>query len=602
VSARRRVAPLIVLIGVAGVGVWLFRDRDGPAAPAAGSRPTDAPPAAGVAAPGHTAEPAAESTPVTLVPLPDAAPPASGDAVVFVRVKGPDGMAVAGVPVAFVARVQGDDVPLRVVDLANSGAAGEPARLELQPALFGDVWDKGGTIEYSVVVAMPLPGAPVSVLAQRPLPGQTFELSLPEQLASWCRPLDVRVFDSQGEPVPHVPLQLVARSEPPSDAPAVIERAATSEHGIANIDLAGFWAAAWHMRLMDMKLVPLVRTEVPFRTPVEAVLRTDREAPARVELRLPGAGWLDVYVADSDGQPVPAAALAVRWEIASGRQAGSGRFDARVLEDGIARIGPLALGWLLTVDAADMRSRVGFTATDVAGPMAIGDVSSLAVRLPPAGKLLFAGRLVDADGASLGGLRCTAELRPPGEPEDAADSSLVEPDVAASALVEPDADGRFAFDFALPQARVDDALAGRLELVLTELLAPPPTGPARVATVSLQDAQVTDDRLDLGDLVLRVPPDAPPWVHLKGRVTDASGQPVVSAFVEVFPLDDATGNRGPRLIIGRTENDGSYAFDFEQPNGKIELVAAQKGFAVARRSGSVAELQDVVLVLGPGGS
>ena len=531
---------------------------------------------------------------------------------------------LAGVFVVLQATVPGwfGQLAPRVLARAVTGPSGEPARVPLALARDGTarsgdtgVPEDDGATQWSLCAELPRADGPCLDLESLPEPGGTFRLVVDDRLASWTRPLTVRVLDASGAPMPDIPVEARAwrELEQTRDEPRVLSSTRAPD-GACEFHLGCLWKFTAGARALHVGMRYEVRCRLPMTPPCRVELDPRGPAPERIDLVLPPTGWIDLRV---DGDGVDAVDVDC-FRVGSN----GGSVSARV-RGGRVRVGPLGLGWRVNLTVRDARPGGGSISQEVAGPTAEGEV--VAVRMAFESKLTpltFRGTALAPPGSEWGPppLQMLVHLEP---------SRLAS---LASGAVDVAAGGSFAWETGLDEAQVEELESGSCALrfwkragapdwVSFEGAVPlvgaiPADGIWRIGTV-----QLTSGRQGRGASAPNRRPTVLPGDRvLAGRVLALDGHALAGA--EVRLNADANEPKQPRPVgetpplqvsvftgifpltrferIRRTDAQGRFRFgDLPEDPLEYQLRARARGHRSAKAKGTLEELADRDVVLEP---
>ena len=367
----------------------------------------------------------------------------------------------------------------------------------------------------------------------------------------------VRVVDRDGGPVGNVPVELVLTSTmhrgelsgtgdalSESDGYALLKDCAQPLQAKFRPDEApGVW--------QGIELELGVRTKLPFAEDDDRAivvwLEAEPSAGEAVELVLPPHGWIDLSIepaVDEVGVPLVPDHVVVR-RADSGFYPGWRQGIRLDTERATHRLGPLGLGWEVSLSLSRSQQIGRLAAESVLGPTAHGQVVPVTVRT--AGARTVTARALLPGGEPAADLPLHLELENPS------------PRGSSTTRLNTDADGRFTAW--LPR-----------ELEATELLVRCSQDPLEhSARASLAPLLAGAQSLDLGELILQ-PAKPPARLIVDGQVTDAGGAPIRHVWVSAYEVTpDSVAQQA--LARTRTDAEGRYEIDSADPvpSGLVEI-------------------------------
>lgn len=509
----------------------------------------------------------------------------------LVTVLGPDGVPLSGIPVELRDRASLARAAFSwgVLSHEETGPAGEPARLDLgEPASDGSM-----EVDWQVGVALPFANAPIQRIANRPRSGSQVTLVLTRDLATWCRPLRVRVLDVEGRPVPNVTVTIELGRELSGTLRKWGGRSLTrAPDGIAEVPLDWMWTFVKRGRGLGWNLTAIVTTDSCFVVDPEFELDLGTAAPESIDLILPPSTWI---VADVRGPGL--GKVMYSWVVSGPEVAHGGTARGGLHADaGRTRLGPFGLGWEVRATIADSRPGGRVVERTWVTPRTAGEVLYETVDLPAAPERLdLSATLSLPEGARWVGRRVFGQLRVPGSDRPWTQD-----------LLEPNSDGLVRWSVGLGPDAVSDLELGVLELRVSS---DPAFGErfAREAIVAVPRSMPSTGAWDFGSLQLEpvgVEDTTPEGdAVLVGRVVDEVGRPLDAAHV----ILRGTGPDGQPLSTGvtgaRTNPAGEFAFEgLPDIEFSYWLYAIKSGYLPSSMRGAIEDLAARDIVLSTAGS
>jgi len=389
--------------------------------------------------------------------------------------------------------------------------------------------------------------------------------------------LDVKVVDETGAPGRGIEVALARKDEP---LRASTWHATTGPNGlarIADLDLQySLTRAAWKAP----KSQPFeVGFPMPLPAPVRVAVDLDALPKEPLELRLPATGAVAFQVVDGRGEPLAALGTVM---VVFPKSEGS---EVKLDERGRGTLPCLGLG--LAGQAKPVIAERPCGPAPFVGPTRAGETVEVAL---PAGEVgpVVVGRLVDENGAALGGFELDASL-------DAFDRARDGMEVGSvRRRTKAESDGAFRLDYSRGATPSSSRYSNQLWLRATRDADEPLAQPieARFDVVVPESGEV-----DVGVVKL-----APPPLIVGGSVVDDDGLPVEAASVRV-QIDKPVKElyRIVHLTGTRSAADGRFEIRGEVPPGRLQVVASRGGFLGAKPVAFDAGAPDVTLQLRMGG-
>lgn len=389
--------------------------------------------------------------------------------------------------------------------------------------------------------------------------------------------LAVRVIDAHAVPVPGTTVVL---RQPGHAAHTDHLLARSDSNGIAVLRHAGLW---WEERSPGASGY-VVAVPGLLNPACARLLDAETLAEGTIELVLEPSGSCEIELVDEHGRRLPAAfVVQARLLDGEGRviqdvpcEVASSRADDRVLFEHVE----LGCKLSLAVARDDEHERTLVTCD---GPRSADERVHVRVGVPIEGVNLV-GRVVDAQGAPLRGIRLSARLE------------------SAGGLREGERDwqtgsnGRGEFVLELP------ASSAAMEDVFLSLSVQAASGVDRAFARRALPRNLSPGTHDLGDFTLEEAP-----LVVDGRVVDAGGQGVAGALVSMHEPQHASGlgNAAPDTSAPpnsvRSDSEGHFSLHGESASDEIVVHASRVGhadcFELVRRG-----TRSVQLVLGTAGS